>query len=138
MAGKLSKEAIARLVKQGRAAKGYTQQEVADMTQISLRSVQRIENAEVLPRLYTLRMLAEHLGFQTDLDVTESVDQPVRPGLNKAHKLILSISLFVLLPLLAGAYLFQSRWHPETQFEWAVLFAVLVIVYVLILLWIWR
>lgn len=58
-----SKEVIARLVREGRAAKGYTQQELSEMTGISLRSVQRIENAEVQPRMYTVKILAEHLGF---------------------------------------------------------------------------
>ncbi len=38
-----SKEKIARLVREARIAKGYTQQELSDKAQISLRSVQRIE-----------------------------------------------------------------------------------------------
>ena len=56
-----NKEDIARLVKDGRIAMGYTQQELSDLTRISLRSVQRIENAEVLPRLYTLKLLAKSI-----------------------------------------------------------------------------
>src|SRR5579863_9589337 len=63
MMGELSKQEIAALVKEGRSAKGYTQQELADLAKLSLRSVQRIENGEVLPRSYTLRMLAQHLNF---------------------------------------------------------------------------
>jgi transcriptional regulator with XRE-family HTH domain len=58
----LDKKRLADVVKSGRATKGYTQQELADLTRISLRSIQRIENGEVEPRVYTLRLLEEHLG----------------------------------------------------------------------------
>jgi transcriptional regulator with XRE-family HTH domain len=54
-------EDIAKLIREGRAAKGYTQQELSDLAGLSLRSVQRIENAEVVPRAYTLRVLFEKL-----------------------------------------------------------------------------
>lgn len=55
---------IAICVKEGRLRKGYTQQELSDLTGISIRSVQRIENGDVIPREYTLRLLAEHLGLK--------------------------------------------------------------------------
>lgn len=58
----LDKKIVATLIKEGRAIKGITQQELSNLTGISLRSVQRIENEEVLPRLYTIRVLAEQLG----------------------------------------------------------------------------
>jgi len=60
----LDKTYIAELVKTGRTEKGYTQQDLADRTGISLRTVQRIENGEVLPRLYTLRLLEQHLAVK--------------------------------------------------------------------------
>jgi len=68
----LNKEAIARLVREGRAAKGYTQQELSEITGISLRSVQRIENAEVQPRMFTIKILAEHLGFSWQVAAGET------------------------------------------------------------------
>ena len=46
----LTKKDIANLIKEGRAIQGYTQQELSELTGISLRSIQRIENEEVLPR----------------------------------------------------------------------------------------
>ena len=49
---------IASIVKEGRLAKGYTQKEVSDLTGISLRSIQRIENGEVEARTYSLKALS--------------------------------------------------------------------------------
>jgi transcriptional regulator with XRE-family HTH domain len=60
----LHKSDIAIWIKEGRLSKGYTQQELSDLTGISIRSVQRIENGEVIPREYTLRLLAEQLGLK--------------------------------------------------------------------------
>ena len=40
---------IAEIVKEYRAIKGYTQKELADISNISLRSIQRIESGEVVP-----------------------------------------------------------------------------------------
>ena len=56
------KKMIAALVKEGRIAKGYTQKELSDLSHISIRSIQRIENGEILPRSYTLKTLAGILG----------------------------------------------------------------------------
>ena len=60
--GSFDKEVVARAIREGRVAKGLTQQELADLAGISLRSVQRIEGGEVVPRAYTLRVLGEKLG----------------------------------------------------------------------------
>jgi transcriptional regulator with XRE-family HTH domain len=60
---KLNTQRIGSLIKQSRIKKGYTQQQVADMTQLSLRSVQRIEKGEVMPRQYSLDALANQLEF---------------------------------------------------------------------------
>jgi len=160
----LSKEEVAVLVKEGRMAKGYTQQELADLTRISLRSVQRIENGEVLPRSYTLRMLAENLDFSVTPPIRESVS-PVAPvggtepvtspltepvtveprhfhprtaGLSKARKLILTFSSGILLLLLTGAFLAQSARFPETDFERLLLWSAVVGIYSIALLRIWK
>jgi transcriptional regulator with XRE-family HTH domain len=57
------KEMIALLVKEGRLAKGYTQKESSELSNISIRSIQRIENGEIIPRSYTLKTIAEILGL---------------------------------------------------------------------------
>ncbi len=45
-----------------RLAKGLTQTELAESCNLSLRTIQRIEAAEVIPRAYTLRQIFEALG----------------------------------------------------------------------------
>jgi transcriptional regulator with XRE-family HTH domain len=134
-----NKEDIARLVKDGRIAMGYTQQELSDLTRISLRSVQRIENAEVLPRLYTLKLLAKALGFQLE-DIAETpLPVPVKSsGLNKPRKIILSILSLLLILLLTGAFIAQSARFPETNFERLLLYAGVTAVYGLVLFKIWK
>ena len=142
----LNKEEVAGLVKEGRMAKGYTQQELADLAKLSLRSVQRIENAEVLPRLYTLRILAQHLNFSLERPVKESrpkiVEQNQLPkkaaGLSKARKLILTFSSGILLLLLTGAFLSQSVRFPETDFERFLLWSFVIAAYAVVLFRIWK
>lgn len=45
-----------------RLAKGLTQIELAESCNLSLRTIQRIEGAEVLPRAYTVKQIFEALG----------------------------------------------------------------------------
>lgn len=121
------KEGIAKLIKEARLKKGYSQQQLADLTQLNLRSVQRIENAEVLPRAYNLNLLAKQLGLDmeelkslTD-DITEvsvSVGMPLaKPITNNPRKLILSSTLALMSILFTAAFLSQSSTFPETNFE---------------------
>ena len=97
------------------------------MTQLSLRSVQRIEKGEVMPRQFSLNVLADQLDFtpivnEDELAISES--QPVTQlPLNKARKLILTLGLAILLILLTGAFISQSRGFPETHFEAFLLWA---------------
>jgi transcriptional regulator with XRE-family HTH domain len=47
-----------------RNQKGITQKELADACQIDIRTIQRIEAGKVLPRMYTIRLLAVALGTE--------------------------------------------------------------------------
>lgn len=159
---------IAIWIKDGRLRKGYTQQELADLTGISIRSVQRIENGEVIPREYTLRLLAKQLelkemmlpsGIPRQPDATPSaVQSPVQPeiniavapptlsgvpsslphGLNKPRKLILSIGTGLLLILGTAAFIAQSPRFPETTFEAFCLWSVITLVYTVCLYRVWK
>ncbi len=48
-------------IKALRLQKGFTQEELAERTEVSTRTIQRIENGEVDPRAYTLQMIAKAL-----------------------------------------------------------------------------
>ncbi|MAZ71565.1 MAG: hypothetical protein CMC70_00310 [Flavobacteriaceae bacterium] len=114
---------IANTVKKHRIAMGYTQQELADVSNISLRSIQRIEKGQVTPRMHTLKVLANHLGFS--LDLLDNRDKAIRAPKHK-KKIALYVGGLVVLILLALAYLAQSPNFPETTFE-LLLFIALVI-----------
>ncbi len=47
-----------------RKSKSITQEELSEMTGLSVRTIQRIETGEVNPRAYSLRQLASALGFE--------------------------------------------------------------------------
>lgn len=138
----LTRGQTARLVKEGRLKKALTQKELSDLAGISLRSLQRIENAEVLPRLYTLRQLAEHINLDLSCKpqpslASESIKAiPVkadRPG-----KWILTISSLVVIVLSFSAYVIQSPTFPETLFESLNLVLSGCIIYAAILYTIWK
>lgn len=58
-----------KLIKELRIKKGMTQEELAERTELSARTIQRIENGEVDPRAYTLQMIAKALDVDYDLFV---------------------------------------------------------------------
>jgi transcriptional regulator with XRE-family HTH domain len=146
----LDKQRIAGLVKSGRATKRYTQQDLADLTRISLRTVQRIENGEVLPRQYTLRLLEEHLGVQftreaesgqelaDDVQILSRDTNGKTVGSTRPKKVILTVGVGLLMLLLTGAYLAQSTRFPETDFERLLLWSGVLVGYIAILLKIWK
>ena len=113
------------------------------MTQLSLRSVQRIEKGEVMPRQYSLDVLANQLEFapisiEQELTVSESQTVIVHKPLNKARKLILTFGFAILLILLTGAYISQSRGFPETHFEAFLLWTGVSILYLVFTWKIWK
>lgn len=145
------KEKIAQLVKAGRLRKGYSQQQLADLAQLNLRSVQRIENGEVLPRAFNLNLLAKQLELEDEIlvlnagIVTESAGTSLTTGtaqpekrLSRARKMILSISLILLSILLTAAFLSQSQSFPETSFEFFLCMGAVVTIDAVLLWHLWR
>ncbi len=148
----VNKNKIADWVKQARAGKGYTQQELSDLAGISLRSVQRIENAEVVPRAYTVRVLAERLGSWPASEAedvcnvdnhhpqpkTEDAVAAAPQKLNNQRKVILSAGTGVVLLLGTTAFIAQSAHFPETLFEGLLLWTSVAALYTFILYRIWK
>lgn len=60
-------------IKELRAKKGLTQQQLADETGITLRTIQRIENGEVNPSLHSLNNLSRVLN--TDLSILNQKEE---------------------------------------------------------------
>jgi transcriptional regulator with XRE-family HTH domain len=55
---------LGKKISELRKQKGLTQEELAEQCYINIRSIQRIEVGEVIPRLSTLRILSEVLKFE--------------------------------------------------------------------------
>lgn len=142
------KDKIGKMIKGARLRKGYSQQQLADLAQLNLRSVQRIENAEVLPRDYSLNLLARHLDL--DMEVMEQLKKndeaavltattgQTQYSIRKSRRIIFSITLGFLTVLLTAAFLSQSRAFPETSFELFLFLALIVAIYGFILWVIWK
>lgn len=54
---------LGKKISELRLAKGLTQGQLAEMCHLSLRTIQRIEAAEVMPRSYTIKLIFESLDY---------------------------------------------------------------------------
>lgn len=64
-----------KLIKELRLKKGMTQEELAEKTEVSARTIQRIENGDVDPRAYTLQMIARALDVDYALFTENEPDE---------------------------------------------------------------
>ena len=141
------KKMISEFVREARLAKGYTQKELAELSNISIRSIQRIENGEIFPRSYTLKTLAGILGLSFEALQGSSASEenlkpePVRKSpfrINRSQRIIISITIVLLTILFSLAFIAQSPGFPETHFEFFVYYALIFLVIGFILTLIWR
>ena len=85
---------LAQKIKVLRNRKGYSQEELAEKTGLSLRTIQRIENGETEPRGDSLKRLA--IAF--DISPDEIIDWTVQEDKNFLIGLNLSALSFVVFP----------------------------------------
>lgn len=64
-----------KIIKELRVNKGMTQEELAEKTEVSVRTIQRIESGEVDPRAYTLQMIAKALDVDFSMFVGNDSDE---------------------------------------------------------------
>lgn len=128
---------LATLVKEGRIAKGFTQKELSELTNISTRSIQRIENGELTPRLYTIKTLSATLGFALD-EIEGEQTQSESGSVNSTQKIILSIGASLFIGFLAWAFTAQSNRFPETHFEIFLFLAGVIFIITLVVFLIWK
>lgn len=77
---------------------GTSQEELAEATQLSLRTIQRIENGETQPRGDSLKRLAQALGVPTE-ELTQEILSTDKGFLVVLHLSALSFLLFPLFHL---------------------------------------
>lgn len=135
-------------LKEGRLSKGLTQKELSERANISVRSIQRIENGDIVPRSHTLKTLAGILGlsFETFIQsarnqnvvIPEGEDVEPATGITRAQRLILSMGVCLIISFLAWAFMAQSASFPETSFELFLFIAGALVVMTAALYVVWR
>lgn len=99
-------------IKEIRSSVGMTQQELADAAKIDLRTIQRIENGEVVPRTYTLKLLAKALN--TDASEWIALLKTSKSPHSKGKLMVLHLSGILLLPTLLLWY-FEKEANPDIK-----------------------
>lgn len=94
---------IGKKVKELRNRKGFSQEELAEITQLSLRTIQRIENGETEARGDSLKRLANALGITAEELTAQSSASTVEINEDKSRYLMLlnlSALSFLIFPIL--------------------------------------
>lgn len=105
---------IGKLIKELRIKKGLTQEELADKTELSARTIQRIENGDVDPRAYTLQMIAKALDVDFSLFVGEkNISKEIQEVNNNSWFGLLHLSGF--LPLLFPTLILWNQRKNKTN-----------------------
>lgn len=63
---------LGRTIADLRKAKGLTQEELVDVCNLNVRTLQRIESGEVTPRTYTLKIISDALDFDMNLLIVQT------------------------------------------------------------------
>ncbi|WP_425638115.1 DUF4870 domain-containing protein [Algoriphagus yeomjeoni] len=92
----MDSKALGVKLKALRLKNGYSQDQLAESAGVSLRTVQRMENSEAIPRMDTVKRLFQIFGLSPDevLDWTQTEDKGYLLGMN------ISGLIFIVLPLL--------------------------------------
>jgi transcriptional regulator with XRE-family HTH domain len=143
------KEMTATWLREGRLSKGLTQKELSERSNISIRSIQRIENGELIPRSHTLKTLAGilELSFEEfmksarkqNISIQDTEDvETVLSSFNNSQRIILSAGICFVIIVLAWAFVSQSQRFPETTFELLLFFATVLALITGTLFFLWR
>ena len=137
-------------LREGRLSKGLTQKELSERSNISIRSIQRIENGEIIPRSHTLKTLAGILELSFEefiksarkqniiVQVNEDVETKSSSSLNHPQRIILSIGICLVIIFLAWAFASQAENFPETSFELLVFTTTVLVLITSTLFFLWR
>lgn len=104
----MSNNELTKRLKELRKRKGFSQEELAESTGLSLRTIQRIENGETEPRSDSLKRLADALNLPAD----EVLDWTIKEDRNALISLNLSGLIAVFFPIL-GILITYMMWLPK-------------------------
>jgi uncharacterized Tic20 family protein len=107
----MDKTAIAKKIIHFRKLKGITQETLAEITGLNVRTIQRIESGEVDPRLYTLKSIADALG----VNLEELLPEPTQHELNQLAILHITPLGFFLFPVIGNVLLPFIFWMLKRE-----------------------
>jgi transcriptional regulator with XRE-family HTH domain len=99
---------IAEKIKQARNQKGYSQEKLAELTHLSLRTIQRIENGKSDPRGNTIIRIADALEVSVDTFLDHQKEEN-RTYLASLHISAMSFIVFPLLGIILPLILWISK-----------------------------
>lgn len=105
-------------IAEGRHKLGMTQEQLADRAGITVRTVQRIENGQTVPRTYTVHALAEALQVPFGDFYTTSAPPSDSDAVHFLHILHLSCFSYLVVPwvhAIIPAYILKR--HPQLSPE---------------------
>jgi transcriptional regulator with XRE-family HTH domain len=141
---KTPKEMTATWLRDGRLSKGLTQKELSELSHISIRSIQRIEKGELVPRSHTLKTLAEilELSFEDFMKAAREQEFPIPQAdshtLTRPQRAVLSVGICLIILFLALAYMSQASKFPETTFELLIFLSSVLALITVVLFMLWR
>ncbi len=104
-----------KLIKELRIKKGMTQEELADRTEVSARTIQRIENGEVDPRAYTLQMIAKALEVDFSLFVEKESEKNRESQMVDGNRWLAILHLSGIIPLIFPTLLMWKNKKNKTR-----------------------
>ena len=126
-------ENIGKKIKELRILKGLTQEDLAEQTNLSVRTIQRIENGEVDPRTYTLNALATALDVDLETFTSSKIDHPKSFAMDSYNWIILLhfSGVFIMLfpPLLIWLYKRNELLEYEQHFKDVMNFQISMFIY---------
>ena len=103
-----------KLIRELRIKKGMTQEELAEKTEVSARTIQRIENGEVDPRAYTLQMIAKALEVDFSLFVENEPEGKQDSQKMDSNNWSAMLHLSGLIPLIFPTFLLWKMKKDKT------------------------
>ena len=114
----LNKMTLNQKISSARNKKGITQEELAGLMKVSVRTIQRIESGESTPRKYTLKAAAGALGLSFEELSLEPVDDDTEETKHFLILLCVSCFSYLLLPyihFLIPSWLLNNRKEQNAE-----------------------
>ncbi len=93
---------IGSKIKEARKLKGLTQEDLAEMSKINLRTIQRIENNENIPRGNTLNMVCEVLDIKIEDIIEQTNDSDKSTLILKSINILFIVIINILIITIFG------------------------------------